>query len=305
MPGWEGVSFYEVFHYFRKHVKWPNLLERSAAIAYNFIMALPPSLLFLLTIIPHLPLINKKSLKLQLHALIYDIIPAKIHNAGIIKLIDDFLESPRVGLLSFGLLAALFFASNAMMGIIRSFNRDYLGFKKKNNILYRFTAIRLTLVIFGLVQAYFVILVLQGNILRMLVKDKSWIKVIAYSRWIFIVVLMFFAISFIFRYAPSLKKKWPFFNLGSVVATLLCLIASSLFTLYVMNFDRYNALYGAIGTFMMVMALIYINSMALLIGFELNVSLTSVSTLEALRLEKYQKALEAAKENAEKASVQS
>jgi membrane protein len=122
---------YDVIQFFRSQVKKQGFAERASAVAYNFIMAVPPSLLFLFTLIPNLPFISRKSIKLQLHSLIRDIIPAPEYNKQLISFVDTFIDGTKIGLLSFGLLFALFFASNGMMGLMRSFNKDYLGFAKR------------------------------------------------------------------------------------------------------------------------------------------------------------------------------
>ena len=98
--------------------------------------------------------------------------------------------------------------------------------------------------------------------------------------------LVYLTIGFIFRYAPAVQKRWKFSSPGTILATTLSLIASLAFSLFVNNFARYNALYGSIGTIMMVMALIFINSLALLIGFELNVSIHSLKAIEDEELTK-------------------
>ncbi len=277
--GFGGHSFYEVMGFFKNQLNWQGLIERASAISYNTIMALPPSLLFFFTIIPTLPFIPKESIKLQLHELIYDIIPAKVHNKEIISFIDQFMDNSKVGLLSFGLILSLFFASNATMGLIRSFNRDYIGFKKRKGLSKRWIALKLTVIIFGLLLAYFFLLIMQGKLLDLLVKDAAWKTVILYSRWVFIFLLIYSAIAFTFRYAPAVQKKWGFFSPGAVLTTSLSVLASVGFSIFVNNFGRYNALYGAIGSIMMLMAFIYLNSLSLLIGFELNVSINSLKTI--------------------------
>src|SRR5205085_10315805 len=121
LPGFEGLPLYDVIRFFRQQVRTQGLTERASAIAYNFIMAVPPSLLFLFTLIPNLPFISKKSIKFQLHSIIFDIIPSRVYNKELIKFVDSFINGTKIGLLSFGLLLSLFFASNAMMGLMRSF----------------------------------------------------------------------------------------------------------------------------------------------------------------------------------------
>lgn len=289
LPGFEGIPLYDVVKFFIQQLKTHGLTERAAAISYNFIMAIPPSLLFLLTLVPNLPFISKGSLKTQLHTLIRDIVPAREYNSGIIEFVDNFLNSSPIGLLSFGLLLSLFFASNGMMGIIRSFNKKYMGFENLTGLQKRGRALQLTIFIFGLVLAYLLLLIMQGALLKWIVVDKSWRDFIKYFRWGMMLLLLFFIIGFIFKYAPAVSRRWRLINPGSVLTTTLCIISSLGFAVFVSNFGRYNALYGSIGTIMMIMALIFINSLSLLIGFELNVSIRSVKAA-ALQREQQEKA---------------
>lgn len=282
LPGFEGLPVYNVLQFFRLQIRQQGLAERASAIAYNFIMALPPSLLFLFTLIPNLPFISKRSIKYQLHSLILDIIPSKIYNKQLIAFADTFIDGNKIGLLSFGLLLTLFFSSNGMMGIMRSFNKNYVGFEKRRGLQKRGIALRLTIVIFGLLFGYFILLIMQGALLKMVVQSDTLRTIITYSRWILIVLLVYLTIGFIFRYAPAVQKRWKFSSAGTVLATTLSLIATLAFSLFVTNFARYNALYGSIGTVMMLMALIYLNSLALLIGFELNVSIHSLKAKEKI-----------------------
>jgi membrane protein len=280
LPGFEGVPLYDVIKFFYRQVKTVGLTERASAISYNFIMALPPSLLFLFTLIPNLPFISKRSLKFQLHALITDIVPAKGYNGNIIKFIDSFIDGDKIGLLSFGLITALFFASSAMMGLMRSFNKNYIGFEKRKGLHTRLVALRLTALIFGLVLGCLILLITQGAVLKWMgVKSDFWKEFIFYARWFFIVSLVFYSIAFIYKYAPAVQKRWKLTSPGTILATFLSLLATLGFSTYVNNFGKYNALYGSIGTIIMLMALIFINSLVLLIGFELNVSIKSLRSI--------------------------
>ncbi|MGC4102506.1 YihY/virulence factor BrkB family protein [Ferruginibacter sp.] len=284
LPGFEGVPLYDVIKFFYRQIKTVGLTERAAAISYNFIMAIPPSFLFLFTLIPNLPFISRKSMKIQLHALITDIVPAKGYNSNIIKFVDSFIDGNKIGLLSFGLILALFFASNAMMGLMRSFNKNYIGFEKRKGLHTRWIAIRLTVLIFGLVLGCLLLLITQGAVLKWFgVKSDFWKDFIYYVRWIVIIALVFYSIAFIYKYAPAVQKRWMLVSPGTILATFLSLVATVGFSAFVNNFGRYNALYGSIGTIIMLMALIFINSLVLLIGFELNVSIKSLRTIAGNR----------------------
>ena len=283
LPGFAGLPLYDVIVFFFAQIKTHGLTERASAISYNFIMALPPSILFLFTLIPNLPFLSKITIKIQLHTLIYDIIPSPVYNKEVIGFVDSFIENSGFSLLSFGLLLSLFFASNAMMGIMRSFNRNYIGFEKRGGLQKRWMAIRLTILIFSLLIGYLTLLIMQGAILKLVVTNETWREIIAYLRWVLIVGLLFLIIAFIFKYAPATEKRWKLRSPGAILATALSIMASFGFAYYVSSFGKYNALYGSIGTILMVMALIYINSLALLVGFELNVSINSLKAMAAQR----------------------
>jgi len=245
-------------------------------------MAIPPSFLFLFTLIPHLPFFKKGEIQSQLILLIRDVVPAENNNKAIISFINDtfFKEDPKYSLLSFGFLLALFFASNAIMGIMRSFNRKYVGFRERKGFHTRMVAIRLTALIFCLVLGCLILLLTQGAVLKWLgVRNEGWREVIFYVRWIFIVSLIYFAIAFIYKYAPAVHKRWKLRSPGTILATFLSIMASIGFSAFVNNFGNYNALYGSISTIIVLMALIYINSFVLLVGFELNVSIKSLKSI--------------------------
>ncbi|NDE09706.1 MAG: YihY/virulence factor BrkB family protein [Chitinophagia bacterium] len=280
LPGFEGVPLYDVIKFFLKQVKTVGLTERASAIAYNFIMAIPPSFLFLFTLVPHLPFISKRSIKKELHSLILDIIPAKIHNQYLIKFVDSFLDDSKIGLLSFGLILALFFASNAMMGLMRSFNKNYIGFEKRKDIHNRWMAIKLTSLIFLLVLGCLILLITQGAVLKLVgIQSADLREIIYYVRWIFIVTLVYYSIAFIYKFAPAVEKRWKLISPGTILGTFLSILSTMGFSYFVDTFGKYNALYGSIGTIIVFMALIYINSLVLLIGFELNVSIKSLKSM--------------------------
>ena len=285
LPGFEGVPLYDVVKFFFGQVKTVGLTERASAIAFNFIMAIPPSFLFIFTLIPRLPFIRKEDLQKQTALLIKDIIPADGYDKNIISFIDKtFFHTPVFSLLSFGLVLALFFASNAMMGLMRSFNKNYIGFQKRKSWHDRWIAIRLTVLIFGLVLGCLVLLISQSVMLKWLgIKNHDLRSFIFYARWIFIIALVFYSVAFIYKYAPAVQKKWKLLSPGSLLATILCILSTLGFSAFVNNWGQYNALYGSLGTIIVLMVIIYINSLVLLIGFELNVSIKSLKAIATQR----------------------
>ncbi|MEO5908754.1 MAG: YihY/virulence factor BrkB family protein [Ginsengibacter sp.] len=279
-PGFQGMNLYSVLRHFLKDFNLPNYTEKASAISYNFIMSVPTSCLFLFTLIPNLPFISKRGVKYQLHALIHDIIPSKTYNAGLIQFVDSFIDGSKIGMLSFTFVLSLFFASGAVMGLMRSFNKNYVGFEKIKGLKTRLEAIKLTMILFGLLMVCLILLLLQWNILNWLgIKDLTLKNLIYYGKWIFIVSLIFYSYAFIYRYAPSTTRRWHLVSPGAVVATFLSILVTLGFTTFVNNFGRYNILYGSIGTIMVIMIMIFLNSLVILIGFEINLSINTLKTI--------------------------
>lgn len=285
LPMFEGHSVYNVLFTFYFQLKTQHLIERASAISYNFIMAIPPSLLFLFTVIPHLPFISSQSIKNELHGLIIDIIPSPQYNHQIIDLIDSIIDGSKIGILSFSVFFILFFASNGMMGLMRAFNRKYKGFINRKSARKRWLAIKITVIIYSLLVVCLSLLIMQGKLLNAIVESQEWRNIIRHTRWIFIFLLVYLSIAFIYRYAPAVAKKWKFISPGTILAATLSILASIAFMNFIKNFGQFNALYGSLGTIMMIMALIYINSLALLIGFELNASLVYLNRMREIEQE--------------------
>jgi membrane protein len=279
-PGFQGISLYDVLKYFFKNFSIPHLTERASAISYNFIMSVPPTCLFLFTLIPNLPFVSKNALKIQLHALITDIIPARTNNKGLIEFVDSFINGSKIGLISFTFILSLFFASNAVMGLMRSFNKDYIGFQKIKGLRKRWRAIKLTILLFSLLLLCLILLLAQNNVLNMIgIKNMQVKHLILYGKWIFIIGLIFYSYAFIYKYVPSTEKRWKLVSPGALIATSLSIIATIAFSAFVNNFGRYNILYGSIGTVMVLMVMIFLNSLVVLIGFEFNLSINSLKTI--------------------------
>ena len=248
-------------------------------------MSIPPSFIVLFSVIPHLPFFHKKDIQQQIANLVKDMIPAEGYNGTIILFINKtFFGDASLGLISLGLVLALFFASNAMMGIMRSFNKNYPGFTDRKRLHKRWVAIKLTSLLFSLILGCLILLLTENSVLKWLnLKNAGWRSFIAYARWIFIISLIFFSVAFIFRYAPAVHKRWKFLSPGVILATLLSFGATWSFGFLVNNVIRYNALFGSINAIIVLMVIIFINSLVLLIGFELNVSINSIKHLAELR----------------------
>jgi membrane protein len=278
LPGFRGIPLYDVIMFFWGQVKTIGMTERASAIAFNFVMAIPPAIIFLFTLIPFLPIPGK--VEEELYDLIRDVVPGEKDNSLIINFLRDFINNPRNELLSLGFILSLFFSSNAMMGIMRSFDKNYIGFRKRKGIEKRLVAIKITTILFVLMLMSILLLIGRDAVLIYIgITNQLAIDIINNLRWVVIVFLFFASISLIYRNAPAVHKKWRMINPGSILATFLMILFTMGFSWWVNNFGNYNELYGSIGTILILMLLIYFNSLVLLIGFELNVSISSLKKI--------------------------
>ena len=274
VPGFQQVNLFQVLQFLFKQLNTIGLYDRASAISFNLIMALPAGFLFLFSIIPYFPTSFK--IKKQILSIFKDISPNTSTYRFIMDIINDLL-SQHVGIFSFGFLLLLFYASNAMTGIIRSFDKSIMQ-NKPFFLHQRMRALRLTLILMLLVFARLLVLIGQDQLTTLLrdffdIKRKEILPYWNIIRWTVIILLLFYGNAFIYKFAPHVKEKWPLLSPGAILSTAMMLLTTLGFSYWVNNFGSYSKIYGSIGTVLVVMTLIYINALILLIGFELNVSI--------------------------------
>ena len=280
MPGFKGLPLYDVVIFFFRQINKIGLNERAAAISFNFIMAIPAACIFIFTLVPYLPI--GKQFNVELLKLTKELTPNQTTYLFVKDFLDDFFGRQRGGLLSFGILLVLYYASNAMMGIIRTFDKSIA--QTRGWFLHkRWRAIQLTFLLLLLVIGSILILIGQEQLAVLLkkifgMKRRATIPWWNGLRWFLIVALLFYGIGLIYKFAPSVHKRWKIVSPGSIFATILFMITTMLFSYWVNNFASFNKVYGSIGTVLIIMTLVYFNSMVLIIGFELNVSITYLLT---------------------------
>jgi membrane protein len=281
IPGFQQLPLYDVAVFFIRQVRKVGLTERASYIAFNFLMAIPAAIIFLCTLIPYFPFSKSITPQLLVLALANDFIRDAATFLAVEKFLNDFINTPRGGLLSLGFFLAVLYSSNAMMGIMRTFNKSLVKSQKRNFLESRWMAIKLTTLVIVLVIISMVLSIIQGKLFSRLliwmdIKNSLVISLIDSLRYIIIIALIFYAIAFIYKYAPAVNKRWKLSSPGTILATILTITTTFLFSFWVTKFNNYNQIYGSIGTILIIMLLTYINSLILLIGFELNVSIHSI-----------------------------
>jgi len=274
LPGFDKVPIWDVTIFFWRGIKSGALTTRASAVAYSFFLAVFPAIIVLFTLIPHIPIENFQEVLL---ATIEDFLPENVF-LTVKDTVEEIVTKKRNDLLSLGFLFALFFASNGISALIVAFNASFHHVESRK-WLYRQLIALLLVWIFSMLITFAVLLIIfSGKTINLLeanniLTNKFIIAVLNNGKWLIIVGVLFLGFSFLYYLAPSRRQKFRFITAGSSLATLFMILTSIGFSAYINNFGQYNKLFGSIGTLIGFLVWIYMNSLVILIGFELNVSI--------------------------------
>jgi membrane protein len=279
-----------MFWYFEKELSWSDLIRRTvkdsiqddvagiaAQLSYYFFLALFPALLFLVALASFFPLYNVND---ELLRVLGPVAPREV-----LTLLQEQLthlsNSGDGGLLSIGLLMALWSSSAAMVSIIDAMNRAYDIEDSRPWWKRRLVAIALTtglalfiLTSFGLIVAGPWIANWLGRTFGIApVFTTSW-KIL---QWPIAFLLASTGFGFVYFFAPDAEQEWVWITPGALTATLLWLVASLVFRVYVVNFGNYNEAYGALGAIILTLLWFYITGLAMVLGAELSAEIHRAS----------------------------
>jgi membrane protein len=287
----EDVSLYKIFKVFLRNLEDDEIMDRANGVAFNFILATFPAIIFLFTLIPYVshyfPEINTESIMLFMK----DLVPSDTYEV-VSTTVLDIVSNQRGGLLTLGFFFAMYLSTNGMMALMRAFNSCYKTVENRNGWKTRLIATGLTfnmtfvlflaillLVVGQLVMEYFLNHMRDFNLVNL---DSFTVNLIFVLRFVVIFIVFFLAISTIYYFGPAIHYNWRFFSIGSLIATLLCLGVSYGFSFYITNFGTYNKVYGSIGVLIALMVWIQLITVVLLVGYEVNASIHEAIRNEAL-----------------------
>lgn len=278
LPGFDGMPISDVFKFIVKGFRKGVLVTRASSIAFNLLMALLPASIFLFTLIPFIPIPNFQQ---ELIKLFENILPDNAFNF-LETTIIDIVTNKSGGLLVIMFFATIIFSTNGIHAVINAFVVTSHNFKARSWINQRKISFVLLLIV-GLMISAAGFLAIFGKMavnrlaeLQILERELV-INILLVLKWILVVLLLFLAISFLYYFAPAKRTDFRFISPGSLLATTLFILTSLGFSAYVNSLGQYNKLYGWIGTLMIILIWLYLNSIALLIGFELNLSIKAAS----------------------------
>jgi len=260
-----GFSLYELFSLYFTGILKGAISTRAGSISFSFFMAFFPFILFVLNLIPFIPIENFDKIFL-------DLIESLLPQESTVFFHDIFLDintNKRSGLLSTTLIFSIILIGNGVNSVFDGFSDSYHVEFSRNFIKQYLYAIMVGFIL--------VIVVLFATAMSiffdfLIAKNISIISYLfLYFKYIFLIVIVLIAFSSLYFFGTIQGRNLKFISPGSIMTTFLLIITTYFFGLYIENFSNYNELYGSIGALIIMMLYIWINSISLLLGFELNV----------------------------------
>ena len=278
LPGFDRVPMYDVIVFFIRGFRKGALVTRASSIAFNLLLSLVPATFLLFTLIPYIPITGIQD---EIILLLESIMPERAYTLLEQSIRDAITNRSNVFLIIMFLASAIM-STNGIHALINAFVVSDHKFETRSWIAQRKIAFFLFFIIGLLITVSTILLIFGRSAVEKLVENNIIESGIVYyvlqtTKWIAIIGLLFLAISFLYYLAPSRKAKFRFISAGSSLATLLFIFTSLGFSAYVNNFDQYNRLYGSMGTILVILLWLYLNSITLLIGFELNASIKTAN----------------------------
>ena len=281
----EHITLYDAIVFTKKELADNDVLTESKAVAYSFTLAVFPGMIFLFTLIPFIngyfefEWLTEESIIKYLENILH--LKGEFADA-LFGTLNDMANKPNKELLSIGFALALIMSTNGMVAMMDSFTKMYNTQDKRNFIVKRIIALALTFLLVAVLVSAIIILVFGPKIINFL-HDNFLMPDIAHQvigslglvEYTVFFLIFFFAISFIYYWGPAMHKRWRFFSHGAIIASILCVSVSAVFSYYINNHSNYNKLYGSIGTLIGFMIWLQIISQMMLIGFEINAGIDS------------------------------
>lgn len=288
LPGNRGVPLYDVLRYFLVSIFNGTLWQRSKGLAYSFMTAIPPLLIFLFTLIAFFPVDGLQDELLNgLAGIMPEAVMGPLSNT-----VNDVMGHRHTTLLSLGFASSIILAANGMNGVIMSLNFANKSIEKRPWLERYLICIAMVFILYILIVLVLSLLIGHKYLLQ-IIFSQGWMHISSFNtvlfnvgRWLLLTLATLLAVSIIYYWAPVKKQRVGFFSAGSVLATGMFFVLSWALGIYLGNFSRYNLLYGSIGTLLMLMFWLFFNCLVLLVGYELNISIYNGSIQKKNREDK-------------------
>lgn len=269
LPKFEGYSLYDLLELYIIGIVKGAFSYRAGSIAFSFFMALFPFALFVLNLIPYIPI---EGFQEDFMRFIADSVPPNTYGA-IESILEDIMNNSYRSLLSSGFLLSVLLMANGVFAIIGGFESAYHITISRSLFRQYLVAVALSVLMAIMLIISVAVFVTFEVLIHQLAVMEIWVQ---WARNIFLLFMILMVTSTLYKFGAKETKQVPFISNGSIFTTILYVLTSYLFGIYVLRFARYNELYGSIGTLLVLMFYIWINCMILLLGFELNVAISKL-----------------------------
>jgi membrane protein len=280
LPGFDGQSAYDVSRFFFEAITRGSIPDRAAAISFKFLLAFFPAIIVLISLIPYIPVENLQETVMHTAK---ELMPQDAY--GLIEsTLENLLSKKYSTLISIGFIFVLYFASNTVQSILDGLNASYNLTQNQRPIQQRLVSLGLLIALPITMALALVIMGLSGFVIDYLRINDLFGNYLTYYglellKWLLSASLIFLSISTLYNVANVNKRQWKFISAGASLSTIGVIIVSLGFAYYVNNFGNYNKLYGSLGALLVTLMWIYINFMTILVGFELNTSISKAQRL--------------------------
>ncbi len=271
IPGFQGMTLYDLLRTYFNGIIEGALTSRASSIAYSFFMAIFPALLFMLNLIPYVPI---EGFDIRFMAFIYELIPSQ-SLSFFQPIISDISQTERAGLLSFVGILAVFLTANGVSAIFVGFEGSHNVEINRNFFRQYFIALGVSIILALLLVTTISVLVYFEYLLislrdRDFMSDGTDIILLRIGKNLFLIIMIYTFVATLYYFGTKEGRQSRFFSPGALMTTILFMITTYLFGVYIDNFSNYNELYGSIGALLIMMLYILINANLILLGFELN-----------------------------------
>tara|TARA_A100001011_G_scaffold90497_1_gene95062 strand:- start:7018 stop:7956 length:939 start_codon:yes stop_codon:yes gene_type:complete len=277
-PGFYGFSIYDLLEMYIIGIVKGTLTSRAGSISYSFFMALFPFLLFILNLVPFIdliPFIRIDNFDQTFLNYIELFLPSETQTF-FADIFEDIRNKPRAGLLSSVFLLSIFLSANGVFSIFGSFEESYHVIFSRNFFKQYLLSVGVSVILALLslltviIFFYFEFYILK-NLGSLIPSEIRWTRI---GQFAFFGLFVYLTVNILYYFGTIEGRKNPFFTPGALMTTLLFFLTTFGFGIYIENFSNYNQLYGSIGALLIFLLYIWINSNMLLLGFELNATLT-------------------------------
>ena len=280
LPGFEGLSIYDLSEMYFRGILKGAVTTRASAIAFSFFTAIFPFLLFIIILIPFIPFANFQVEFLQF---LQSFLPPQTSEFFIERIFENISINSQGGLLSSIFILSVLLMANGVNAVFSGFEHSYHDqisrsvfkqylFALGVAIILAFLLI-LTVGVFGYFQIYVITPLYEGFSGQEIDSADSGMFWMQFAKYAFFVIMVYIATATLYYFGTKEGRHSRFFSLGAFFTTLLIMLNSFLFGLYIENFSNYNELYGSIGALLILLFYLWLNANILLLGFELNVTL--------------------------------